>query len=469
MPARWSCTLRTILYLTWAAQGLLAAPARAEDRPAATRSEIVAALDAARAGDRILIAPGHYAGGLYKQDLADVTLRGADPADPPVIEGGAGGIQLSDATGVTIEHLIIEGAAGNGINVDDGGTFATPSTAITIRDVVVRDLNPSGNNVGIKASGVTGLLIEGVKVYNWGDAGDGIDLVGSHDVLIQNSLFRHTSGAARAMQIKGGSKNVIVRANRIELPIGKGRALQVGGVTGVPYFRFIDGDSGYEAARVTIEGNVIIGASSALAWVNIDGGVFHHNFVKRPGEWVFRILNENQGRPIVQTQYGVFTDNVIVFNDRLPEWRSIGNYGPGVLEDTFTFARNHWFNPANPTAAGSTPQLPAIEANGTYGDDPAIDIDRPIVWRFPWGVWLVNAAERSGRVDLEGLPLVQGVAGQGGQFDPQAAAPLRGAWTFEPLSGPTLELAPFTQAILIDPAGCPACDPSARRGTKAAP
>ncbi len=32
------------------------------------------------------------------------------------------------------------------------------------------------------------------------------------------------------------------------------------------------------------EGNVIIGGSSAFSWVNIDGGVFHHNLVHRPGQ-----------------------------------------------------------------------------------------------------------------------------------------------------------------------------------------
>ena len=96
----------------------------------------------------------------------------------------------------------------------------------------------------------------------------------------------------------------------MQLPIGEGRGIQAGGQTDLDYLRFVDGDSGYEARDILVEGNVMIGGSSAFSWVNIDGGIFHHNVIIRPGKWVVRILNEeDESVPMVDTQNGQFNDN----------------------------------------------------------------------------------------------------------------------------------------------------------------
>lgn len=159
-----------------------------------------------------------------------------------------------------------------------------------------------------------------------------------------------------------------------------------------PFFRFVDGESGYEANQIVVaEGNVIIGGSSSFSWVNIDGGVFHHNVVSRPGQWVARILNENGGLPIVDTQNGIFQDNRIVYNDTASEFSTAINVGPETLPNMFTFARNQWLNLADPTVASSTPSLPAPETGGTYVGLPATT-DGPYVWSFVWGRWIVNAS-----------------------------------------------------------------------------
>ena len=146
-------------------------------------------------------------------------------------------------------------------------------------------------------------------MLNWGTGGSAVDMVGCHRGLIQNSHFLHTNtnNGGTTLQPKGGSKDITFRANRIDLPRGAGRAVQAGGSTGTQFFRFVDGDSGYEANEIVAEGNVIIGGSSAFSWVNIDGGVFHHNVVSRPGQWVARILNENQGNRSSTRRTAVFT------------------------------------------------------------------------------------------------------------------------------------------------------------------
>jgi len=430
------------------------------ERLVSTTGQFSAALAAAAAGDEIILQPGVYDGGHYRANLQQVTIRSADPANRAIIDGGSNGIQLSDAAHVTIADLVFRNQTDNGINIDDGGSFDTPASNITLRNLTVRDIVTAGNFDGIKLSGVNDFLIENVEVLNWGTGGSAVDMVGCHRGLIQNSHFRHTNtnNGGTTLQPKGGSKDITFRANRIDLPRGAGRAVQAGGSTGTQFFRFVDGDSGYEANRIVAEGNVILGGSSAFSWVNIDGGLFHHNLVSRPGQWVARILNENQGQPIVDPQNGVFADNRIVYNDTASEFSTAVNVGPETLPATYTFARNQWLNLANPTPAGSTPSLPVPETGGTYGVGPAPSTDGPQVWDFAWGKWIVNANANAQSIDATTLQsLRQAIAGEDASFVPRAADPLAGSWTSTTLTTPTLELPAFSQTILIDPAACPGC------------
>jgi hypothetical protein len=451
-----SLTLATSCFLA-----LATLRANAADRVVANTSQFSAALAAAAPGDRILLQPGVYAGGHFRANLRQVTIRSVDPDNPAVIDGGNNALQLSDARQVTIEHLEFRNQVGNGLNIDDGGTFATPSTDITVRNIVVRDIVTAGNNDGIKLSGVTGFLIDGVQVLNWGTGGSAVDMVGCHHGLVQNSLFAHTntSNGGTTLQPKGGSKDITFRANRVELPPDAGRAVQAGGSTGTPFFRFIDGDSNYEADEIVAEGNVIIGGSSAFSWVNIDGGVFHHNYVHRPFRWVARILNENQGNDIVDTRNGQLHDNRIVYNDTGSELSTAVNVGAETLPNTYSFARNRWLNIANPTPAGSTPSLPTAEQGGVYGDQSINgQLDQAIVWDFAWGKWIVNANASPNSVDLPNFAaLRRAMPGEAAKFLPLQNDPLEGTWTSAAIPAATIQLPAFSQAILIDPAACPNC------------
>jgi hypothetical protein len=304
-------------------------------------------------------------------------------------------------------------------------------------------------------------LIDGVQVLNWGTGGSAVDMVGCHDGLIQNSLFAHTntSNGGTTLQPKGGSKDITFRANRVELPPDAGRAVQAGGSTGTPFFRFIDGDSNYEADEIVAEGNVIIGGSSAFSWVNIDGGVFHHNYVHRPFRWVARILNENQGNDIVDTRNGQLHDNRIVYNDTGSELSTAVNVGAETLPNTYSFARNRWLNIANPTPGGSTPSLPTAEQGGVYGDQSINgQLDQAIVWDFAWGKWIVNANAGPNPVDVPNFAaLRRATPGEAAKFLPLQNDPLDGTWTATTIPAATIELPAFSQVILIDPVACPNC------------
>jgi hypothetical protein len=251
----------------------------------------------------------------------------------------------------------------------------------------------------------------------------------------------------------------VFRANRIELPSGGGRAVQAGGSTDAEFFRFVDGDNGYEANEIIADGNVIVGGSSAFCWVNIDGGIFHHNVVYRPGQWVVRILNEEiEELPMVDTQNGQFHDNVVVFNDTDDEFNEAVNNSDNVLLETFSFARNRWLNLANPTLESSRPNLPTQEADGTYGEDSGVSIDAPQVWEFPWGKWIVNANSQPAMVEFGDVDsLRHAIEGQAAKFDPLAEKPITGEWKVAALSPGAATMPPFSQMILIDVNACPDC------------
>jgi hypothetical protein len=440
----------------------LSAPnvAIAIQRVVSTTAQFSTALAAATTGDEIVMQPGIYSGGHYRANLQGVTIRSANPANQAIIDGGSNGIQLSDPSNVTVADISFRNQIDNGLNIDDAGTYNTPATNITLRNLTVRDIVSAGNHDGIKLSGVNDFLIDRVQVFNWGTGGSAVDMVGCHHGLIQNSHFQHTntSNGGTTLQPKGGTKDVTIRANRIELPRGAGRAVQAGGSTGAEFFRYIDGDSNYEANQIFAEGNVIIGGSSSFSWVNIDGGIFHHNVVNRPGQWVARILNENQGNSIVDPQNGQFLDNRIIYNDTATEFSTAVNVGPETLSATYTFARNRWLNLANPTPAGSTPSLPVAETGGSYGVDPAAPIDAANVWDFPWGKWIVNATTTQQAIDTTGFATFrQAVPGASAKFNPLDANPLTGTWASTAISPSPLQLPAFSQLILINPATCPNC------------
>jgi hypothetical protein len=90
------------------------------------------ALADARPGTHIRIAPGTYPPGIFVRGLRGtaerrIVIEGADPQKPPLFEGGTTGWQLSDCEYLTLRHLAVRGQSGNGINIDDGGTYDTPS------------------------------------------------------------------------------------------------------------------------------------------------------------------------------------------------------------------------------------------------------------------------------------------------------------------------------------------------------
>ncbi|MEW6750790.1 MAG: right-handed parallel beta-helix repeat-containing protein [Candidatus Latescibacterota bacterium] len=321
-------------------------------------------------GTRIELAPGEYGGGHFFDALqgtagAPIVIAAADPEHPPTFTGGTECLHLSDPAYVELHHLRLSGASGNGLNIDDGGSFATPAHHVLLRGLTVTDVGPVGNRDGIKLSGVDDFRVADCLVERWGDGGSGIDMVGCHRGEITGCRFRHEEGAgASGIQAKGGTGEVCIHGNRFEQ--AGARAVNIGGSTGLEYFR--PRPEGFEARAVTVERNLFAGGEAPVAFVGVDGATVRLNTIYRPTRWVLRILQETRAPGFVPCRNGVFTDNLVVF--RTDEVVEAVNIGPDTAPQTFRFARNCWYALDDP--GHSAPHLPTPEEGGIVGRDPLL-------------------------------------------------------------------------------------------------
>jgi hypothetical protein len=290
-----------------------------------------------------------------------IVLAAATLESPPVFHGG---VQLSDVVHVEIVGIVIAGAPANGLNIDDGGTFDTPSHDVVIRDVTVRDCGGRGNDDGIKLSGVDRFVLERCTIERWGRGGSAIDMVGCHGGLIEACTFRdrETDAAATGVQAKGGSRDVTIRRSRFE-HAGE-RAVNLGGSTGLEYFR--PRPEGFEAKDITVEGCTFVGSTAPIAFVGVDGATVRWNTFYRPRKWFVRILQETREPGFVPCRRGIFADNLVAY--LASEVQTPVNIGPATAPETFEFARNYWFCIDDP--ARDRPELPVVERDPAGGADP---------------------------------------------------------------------------------------------------
>jgi len=344
--------------------------APADDVRVSTRDGLVQALRQAKAGAIILIAPGNYAGGLSQGRLRGtkdqpIVIAGADSASPPVIEGGGSGLHFSSPEHLELRDLVIAGATGNGLNIDDSGSTETPAHDLVLRNIVVRDVGPRGNRDGIKLSGVNDFRIEDCRVQRWGSAGSAIDMVGCRNGVVMECKFLDAGGdSANGLQAKGGSSEIVIQRCRFEN--AGGRAVNVGGSTGLPYFR--PSDAKYEAQKITVEDCEFIGGMAAIAFVGVDGAVVQHNTIYRPRRWPVRILQENTDARFVACRNGRFINNVVAF--RSNEVREIINIGGKTDPKTFEFSGNVWHCLDRPADTRRLVRLPVEETAGIYDREP---------------------------------------------------------------------------------------------------
>lgn len=321
----------------------------------------------AQPGTRIVIHEGVYTETAFIENLqgteeAPILITSAPGEAAPIFDmefqrGEA--IHLTDARYVIVENLLLRRALSNGINVDDGGSFDTPSKHLVLRNLTVERIGQGGNNDGIKLSGVDAFLVVGCSISDWG--GSAIDMVGCHDGVIAYNRIGPASGSS-GLQVKGGSERVLILGNRFQ--DAGARSLNLGGSTGAPFFRPLDAP--FEARAIHALANVISGSNAPVAFVSLVDGVFANNTIYRPTRWVLRILNENPD--LLEPQGGRFENNIIWF--RQSDLSTFANVGPSTRPETFVFRRNLWF--AEDDAGFQGPALPVPESQGIVQRDPML-------------------------------------------------------------------------------------------------
>lgn len=363
--------------------------ALAADVAVRTPDEFRAAVAHAKPGTQILLAPGDYGGGFRFNNVRGeagnpVVIAAADPHKPPVFSKAKTGIHFSNPAHLELRDLVFTAITTNGLNLDDGGHPEPGDGArhIVLRGLQVSDIGGGGNEDGIKLSGVSDFQIIDCTIERWGTGGgSAVDMVGCHRGRIEGSTIRHTSPPnCTGLQCKGGSSDIVIRGNRFEF--AGGRAVNIGGSTGLQFFRpaLAKGGSHAEARNIRVEGNTFLGGMAAVAFAGADGAIVRFNTIERPERWALRIVQENRSADFVACRGGEFTDNVVIFDSS--RWSEGGvNIGSGTAPDTFKFARNWWYCADRPTR--STPKLPTAEADGVYGKDPATAKDKAgaTAWR----------------------------------------------------------------------------------------
>lgn len=356
-------TITTILFLI-AATTLTAR--RIEVSPGGTYPGLVTAAQVAQAGDSIVFRAGTYPGGDHVENLrgsasAWITLT-CEVGEQVILRGGGNAWQLTDPAYLRISGFIFEGQTGNGLNIDDGGTYDSPAHHIAIDGCHWRSINATGNNDQLKMSGVDTFIVADNIFENGAAGGSLIDMVGCHAGQFLGNIF--SNAGSNCIQAKGGTRYIRIERNRFE--DGGARAINIGGSTGLQFFRPLG--ALYEAANIAVFSNIFIGADAPVAFVGSINCIVANNTIWLPERWAIRILQETREPGFVQCGDNAFINNIVVLDDRSAS--PTLNIGDSTRPETFRFRNNLWLHRENASWTG--PNLPVPEPGRILGRDPLI-------------------------------------------------------------------------------------------------
>jgi hypothetical protein len=328
---------------------------------------LAAAAVQAAPGDTIL-----FAGGVYKGGDNMVRLQGkagkpivlmSKSRDTVIIRGGAAGWMLRNAAWLHIRGIIFEQQTGNGFNIDDGGLYDQPSHHIFFTRCTFRNIAAVGNNDLLKLSGLDSFEIRDCNFLNGAKDGSGIDMVGCHYGVIAGCRFENMG--SNAIQAKGGSRFIRIERNYFR-NCGE-RTLNLGGSTGLPFFRPQNAD--FEAADLQVHSNLIIGSLSAINYVGCTRVEVFNNTIYKPGKWVVRILQENKdSNRFIACGNNSFRNNIVCHGNDVT---NDCNIGAGTDAQSFHFSHNLWSHTENPGWKGPV-GLPVTDAGSLVVMKPGI-------------------------------------------------------------------------------------------------
>ena len=290
-------------------------------------SSLQEAAPLAEPGDTLLLIdevlkPNNYIS--YLQGTEDKPIYIVGATNTNSFWGGAVAFQISNARYLIFSGIWFGNQTLNGVNIDDGGDFSTPSTNIIFDDCHWTKLDANGNNDMLKLSGVDEFIIRNCSFTDCSEGGSQIDMVGCHRGLIEDCHF--DGGGSNCIQAKGGSSKLAIRRNLFV--DGGQRAINIGGSTGLQYFRPLGVN--YEATEIAAYANVFVFGTTAFAFVGATESTFINNTVLLPHKWAFRILQENISEGMLPCGNNVVANNIFSLEPESATYPV--NIGPNVSE-----------------------------------------------------------------------------------------------------------------------------------------
>jgi hypothetical protein len=331
-----------------------------------TYTNLQPAAAVAQPGDTILFRAGTYPGGQFVSELqgtpsAWITVMAA-PGEEVILSGGSNSWQLSDPEYLRIAGFTIEGQTGNGMNIDDAGTYETPAHHLIIERCTWRGIDATGNNDELKMSGIDSFEVRDCIFRDGSPGGSMIDMVGCHDGVFTRNTFERAG--SNCIQAKGGCRAILIERNAFLE--GGSRAINIGGSTGLQFFRPLG--INYESADIRVFSNIFTGSDAPVAFVGTVNSQVVNNTIYLPKRWAIRILQETTEPGFLECGDNSFRNNIVIVNS-LAASPTI-NIGPNTRPESFTFSNNLWYNIDNPGWAG--PNVPVAESNSLVGRDPML-------------------------------------------------------------------------------------------------
>ncbi len=370
-------------------------------------------------GDTILIFPGIYTNidiisNMHGQPGSYIYIMGTD-AETVIFQGGSQGMHFSQVSYIQISDLSFTLHTGNGLNIDDAGTFDTPSHHIRIINCHFYNMGAQGNNDFLKMSGVDDFEVLFCTFINGADGGSGIDMVGCHNGEIIECRFEDMG--SNCIQAKGGTQFITIAQNYFEN--GGARTLNLGGSTGLEFFRPVDAP--FEAADIDVYANVFIGSTAPIAYVGSVRVQVVNNTIINPGNWIVRILQETVDTSrFLPCGDNDFINNIVYYSSSIS---THVNIGPDTEPTTFTFSNNLWYRHTDST--NSAPALPVMETDPVIGLNPLFVEFNNNDFRLSENSPAIDAGTSTAfSVDHSGNTVPQGAAPDIGAFEYESVLPV---------------------------------------------
>ena len=320
----------------------------------------------ARPGDTLQLLPGTREQRVNISELHGaqddwIVIRGNREGSVRFL-GGTEALHLSQVSWLRLELLHFEGQSANGVNIDDGGSFNTPSHNVVIDRCTFTRMVGTGNNDLLKLSGLDTFQISRCAFLDGAAGGSGVDMVGCHVGLITENRFERMG--SNGIQAKGGTQYIEISRNRF-VECGE-RSVNLGGSTGLAFFR--PQNAPFEAADLLVQSNLFIGSRAPIAYVGSVRVRVEQNTIWRPGNWVVRILQESvDPARFLGVGDAQFINNLVVLDSDLSR---LVNIGPDTRPESFEFAGNYFFHLDD--RSWQISGLPGQLRNNHTGSDPLL-------------------------------------------------------------------------------------------------